>query len=249
MRFPALVTAIAALGCGGSSSGVGASFHPVDAAGRSDTRITLSGSFRLPHANREKESLPPAVVVVHGLRGDRGQLGHVVDALTGRGIAVLHFDIRGHGASTGPFPFEQPDRYGVAADDAAGALAWLRHRHDIDTGRIALMGASLGGGAVLATALRERLPVVAWYPGLTYGFDGDSLVNAGSPDLRGLIIHGTADTTARAAPALAVRFAGRNPRISLIMIEGGGHGAGPHRAEYLATTVDSLIAWLGIRPQ
>lgn len=41
-------------------------------------------------------------LLVHGLTEHAGRYGHVARALTNRGIAVLAFDLRGHGESEGP---------------------------------------------------------------------------------------------------------------------------------------------------
>jgi dienelactone hydrolase len=245
MRITLLTVTVATLGCGQPSASSTVSFHPVDPAGRIDSSITISGSLRLPPVAARRGRPHPAVIVVHGLRGDRNQLAYLVDSLAVHGLAVLNIDIRGHGRSTGEFPFNAPEWYGIAADDVAGAIGWLKASRHVDTSRIGLIGASLGGGAVLASALRYQLPVVAWYPGLTYAFEQDSLVNVRSPTLHGLIVHGSRDAVPRAAPELTMRFAAGNPKVSLVTIEGGEHGPGRHRELYLRLTIDSLTTWLG----
>src|SRR5690606_38193461 len=134
-----------------------------------------------------------------------------------------------------------------AADDLRGALAWLRRRAGIDASRIGAVGLSLGGGAVIAAAIDDSLPVVAWYPALAYQVHGDSILHARLKSEEVLIIHGTDDPNARSAPDFSARLARHNPQVALIWAEGGGHGYGSHRALYVGHTVDSLVAWL-VRP-
>jgi pimeloyl-ACP methyl ester carboxylesterase len=76
---------------------------------------------------------------------DESLMGHkpflvIADYLTRRGIAVLRYDDRGIGKSTGKFSTSTSKDF---ADDAAGAVTYLRSRKDV--GKIGLMGHSEGG--------------------------------------------------------------------------------------------------------
>jgi pimeloyl-ACP methyl ester carboxylesterase len=76
---------------------------------------------------------------------DESLTGHkpflvIADYLTRRGIAVLRYDDRGIGKSTGKFSTSTSKDF---ADDAAGAVTYLRSRKDV--GKIGLMGHSEGG--------------------------------------------------------------------------------------------------------
>jgi hypothetical protein len=92
----------------------------------------------------------PAVVLIHGSGpNDRNEtvFGHqpflvLADHLTRKGIAVLRYDKRGIGASTGSQATATTFDF---AADAEGALALLRGRSDVDPKKIGLVGHSEGG--------------------------------------------------------------------------------------------------------
>jgi pimeloyl-ACP methyl ester carboxylesterase len=125
-------------------------------------KVTLAGTLTRPRGNG---ALPPAVVLMSGSGpDDRDALtaGHkpflvLADYLTRRGIAVLRFDDRGVGKSTGVFSQATTEDL---AGDAQAAVEFLKERKDIDPQRIGLIGHSDGGtGAAL---LASRMPDVAF---------------------------------------------------------------------------------------
>lgn len=117
-----------------------------------DPGVTLSGTLTMPLG----EGPFPAVVLItpDGAQDrDAAQFGHhpqavIADALTQAGIAVLRFDDRGVGGSSGLFDSTDTNGY---ARDAAGAFAFLAARKDIDPKRIAMMGRN-NGAAIAAKA-------------------------------------------------------------------------------------------------
>lgn len=92
--------------------------------------VTISGSG----PQDRDEAIPP----VKGYRPFR----QVADTLGRNGIAVLRFDDRGTGASTGNHAAATSADF---ADDVRAALAYLRTRPEIDATRLALLGHSEGG--------------------------------------------------------------------------------------------------------
>ena len=92
----------------------------------------------------------PAVVLISGSGPqdrDETLLGHkpflvLADYLTRRGIAVLRFDDRGTGASTGDHGAATSEDF---ATDAAAGVEFLKGRKEIDPKQIGLMGHSEGG--------------------------------------------------------------------------------------------------------
>ena len=107
---------------------------------------TLAGTFTRP----EEGGPFPAVVLISGSGPqdrDEALMGHrpflvLSDHLTRRGIAVLRFDDRGVGESTGD--------HGAAtsvdfASDALAGVAYLKGRDDVDPEAIGLAGHSEGG--------------------------------------------------------------------------------------------------------
>lgn len=92
----------------------------------------------------------PAVVLISGTGpNDRDEdvEGHkvllvVADALTRAGFAVLRYDKRGVGGSTGVYPTATTADF---AADAAGAFRFLRSQPRVDAARVGLLGHSEGG--------------------------------------------------------------------------------------------------------
>ena len=92
----------------------------------------------------------PAVVAGHGSgKVTRDQLRWLSSQFTQRGLAVLRFDKRGVGESTGTFVFvgtkDSPEVFPVLAGDVAAAVRFLRTRPEIDPRRVGLAGASQAG--------------------------------------------------------------------------------------------------------
>lgn len=99
----------------------------------------------------------PCVVLLHATAGVR-QLHCYVrrgDAFAAAGIAALHFDGRGFGASEGT-PRQLLD-VRRQAEELAAAFAFAREHRALDGERLALWGSSAGCGVVLAAAVREPL--------------------------------------------------------------------------------------------
>lgn len=116
--------------------------------------VTLAGTLHFPTATAQARV--PLVVVIqgHGPNG-RGGFTEIVKRLTAHGIAVLEYDKRGVGQSTGTY---EEDAEKLTAD-AAAVVAAMRRRPDIDGRRIALVGHSQGG--VIAPAVAAADPNVA----------------------------------------------------------------------------------------
>src|SRR5215831_7638572 len=92
----------------------------------------------------------PAVVMGHGSgRVTRDQLTWASRHFVDLGFAVLRFDKRGVGESTGTFVFvgtnDSPRVFPELAGDVAAGVRFLRSRPEIDPRRIGLFGASQAG--------------------------------------------------------------------------------------------------------
>ena len=93
----------------------------------------------------------PGIVVVHGSEpGQRFFYDIWVGVYAGMGLAVLTYDKRGNGASTGTYPGEFPTTAALTtyADDAAAALAFLARWPGVDPRRVGFHGGSQGGWTV-----------------------------------------------------------------------------------------------------
>ncbi|HKS25728.1 MAG TPA: alpha/beta fold hydrolase [Thermoanaerobaculia bacterium] len=111
--------------------------------------VSLDGTLYLPKADRAV----PAVAFVAGLVPRSDAVHFLADRFASRGIAVLTYDRRGVGKSTGP----RRASFAEHAADAAAAVAYLRSRAEIDAARVGIRGQSQG--AWLAPLAATRVPV------------------------------------------------------------------------------------------
>jgi len=118
--------------------------------------ITLAGTLTLPKTTE----LHPAVLLITGYgKQERDcQYGHkkfkvLAEYLTNLGLAVLRYDKRGAGKSTGIYNYDitSPE----LADDAIAGIEYLKSRNDIDPNKIGVIGHS-EGGMIAAMIASER---------------------------------------------------------------------------------------------
>jgi pimeloyl-ACP methyl ester carboxylesterase len=123
--------------------------------------VVLAGTLTRPRISNPV----PALVLVHGSgKTDRDESGYghkpflvLADALTRAGFAVLRYDKRGVGQSTGD------GRAATTLDlkaDAQAAIRYLQGRSKIDTLRIAVVGHS-EGGTIAALLAADPVPPAA----------------------------------------------------------------------------------------
>ncbi len=121
-----------------------------------EVRISTSGGRQLfgwlvsPAA--AAASPVPAVLAMHGWGVNASSMWPVVAPLHAAGFAVLLIDARCHGRSDDE-DFTSLPRF---AEDIATGLRWLRSRKDIAPDRLALLGHSVGAGAVLLHAAQQQ---------------------------------------------------------------------------------------------
>ena len=122
--------------------------------------VTLAGTLTHP-----KSKGPfPAVILITGSgpqNRDEFIMGHkpfllIADTLTREGWAVLRYDDRGVGGSTGQFMNATLDDF-VA--DAVAAVRFLRKRNDINPQIIGFIGHSEGAEVAVRATVKERAPV------------------------------------------------------------------------------------------
>jgi pimeloyl-ACP methyl ester carboxylesterase len=116
--------------------------------------VTLAGTVLLP----SRDEPVPGVVIIHGSGdSDRGNAwtSAWADALASRGIAVLHPDKRGCGASEGDWRIAD---FPTLAGDAVAAVTALGDLEQVDASRVGVLGFSQGGYvAPLAAASSDRV--------------------------------------------------------------------------------------------
>jgi len=179
-RFTALLAlcALPALGATGEK----VSFASLDIDPATGKPLMLSGLFFTPDPSSGGF---PAVVALHGCDGmysrlagrqDRLSARHqaMADLLLAEGYAVLFpdsFNPRGLRELCSLPVRQQPITQDHRRLDVLGALDYLRSRPDIAHNRVALLGWSHGGSAVLAS-MNARHPVVADYLARLHELDG-----------------------------------------------------------------------------
>ena len=80
----------------------------------------------------------PAVIVLHGAGSQKENHADFARAAVGQGFAALTFDNRGHGESEG-------DLGPSVTDDLAELAKFVADRPEVDAGRVAVRGSSMGG--------------------------------------------------------------------------------------------------------
>ena len=113
----------------------------------SDDGLILAGTLRTP-TGRGSEPFPALLFLRGSGPSQRGGVGPFFDRLLNNGVAILDYDKRGVGQSTGQFI----DTLRNMQTDAAAAVKFLSGRPDIDGKRIAIAGHSQGGAVGPAVA-------------------------------------------------------------------------------------------------
>lgn len=116
----------------------------------SEDHISLAGTLTLPKSSNQDT---PVVILISGSGPqdrDESYMGHkpflvLADYLTRKGIAVLRYDDRGVGESTGNFEKATTADF---SNDVLKIIEFLKNRTDIDTHNIGLIGHS--EGAIIA---------------------------------------------------------------------------------------------------
>jgi len=131
-------------------------YREEEAAFDSAPGVRLAGTLTLPPG---KGPFPAAVLITGSGPQDRDEtvMGHkpfliIADRLTRDGIAVLRYDDRGFGRSTGDFGKALTSDFAV---DAAAGVAFLRRRSDIDAAHVGVIGHSEGGVVAPMVAAKD----------------------------------------------------------------------------------------------
>jgi pimeloyl-ACP methyl ester carboxylesterase len=128
-----------------------------------DVRVGADGALPVrvyvPDAVRDRDAADtrsaPGVVVAHGFAGSAMLMHSWSLALAHAGFVVVAPDLPGHGASG--LPLAGPG--GALPEAVLTALTHLRSLDAVDADRVALLGHSMGSGAVLAAGI-ERSDLV-----------------------------------------------------------------------------------------
>lgn len=99
-----------------------------------------------------KENAHETLIILHGWGSNIEMMLPIAVPFYEAGMNVLLFDARSHGQSDSD-TFSSLPRF---AEDLADAIDWLRQNHPSKTEKIALLGHSVGAGAVLLEASRRE---------------------------------------------------------------------------------------------
>jgi uncharacterized protein len=206
----------------------------------------------------------PCVVACHGLSAtkDTDKYRHLADALPAAGLALVRFDFRGCGESSG---VEEDTTIASRIEDVEAVLGALGD-HPRLAPRLGLLGSSLGGFVALHVAARRPgLPVVTWNaPSSLTELANDDLEEGRALGLPfaleyatgryalaphgiacHLIVHGDADDVVSLDHAATLHEVAAEP-CELIVVAGGDHRLTDpeHRAKAIAASRAWFLRWL-----
>nr|WP_243793911.1 alpha/beta fold hydrolase [Saccharopolyspora gloriosae] len=135
-------------------------------------RIQIDATLYAPAATPA-----PAIVIAHGMGGDKTDADAQARDLSRRGFAVLTYSARGFGDSTGRIALNSPD-YEIA--DAHQIVDWLARQPEVQRDgegdpRVGVTGTSYGGAlSLLLAGSDQRIDAIA--PVMTYNDLGQALL-------------------------------------------------------------------------
>jgi fermentation-respiration switch protein FrsA (DUF1100 family) len=204
--------------------------------------VLLSGWY-IPSTNGA------AVVLMHGAGSTRSGVMDQTEVLAGHGFGVLLFDARGHGRSGG----RAMDFGWYGDEDTSAAVSFLQAQPDVDDGRIAAVGLSMGGEqAIGAAAADSRIRAVV-AEGATNRVAGDKAWLSDGFGWRGAIqeridwlTYGIADVLTAADPPITLReaVATAAPR-PVLLIAGAAVENEPLAGRYIQSgSRDTVQLWI-----
>ncbi len=185
---------------------------------------------------------PFGVVLAHGGRYDKQSWRPQAEVLQARGITVLAFDFRGHGASRGP-----GDRDGFTAPLHLDVLAAARYLRKRGMHRVAVVGGSLGGmaaGDALALGRPGDIDRVVFL-GARPSLAGVDLAKVTGPKL---FIVARDDPEASGRPRLE-RIRADFERVPqprrLVVVDGSAHAQALFATEQGPDVLEEIVEFLG----
>ncbi|MGH2376876.1 MAG: alpha/beta hydrolase [Candidatus Limnocylindria bacterium] len=196
-----------------------------------------SGQFTLKADLYGKLPSKRAVVLVHGSSWDALGWRDVAPRFVERGVPALALNLRGFDGSAGKTGRYVAGKPWSPVTDVKAAVALLRER---GVPEVALVGASLGGSAVLGAALEEDVECVS-----TISAPVKAVPDEMSAHVRGrkLYVCAIGDTLG-AAPNVLASFKALRPPKQLLFFGGKEHSRGMLAAPYGPEVVDAIVAFV-----
>jgi dienelactone hydrolase len=207
---------------------------------------TITAELRVPDEAGVDGKKVAGVVVAPGARSDRYSMYAFSEELARRGVAVLHLEMRGRGASRGAALesaetrtlYREVDRARIERD-VRGGLKFLAAQEGIDPNRLGLMGEAFGGKAsLLAAAGDPRVKAIALLS--PYGADDKEVqayLSGTTPPI--FIVDSEGNTHTRQRSELVHKLASNS---SLVLTPGIGQGH--HLTDYHRVVAPIVCQWL-----
>jgi pimeloyl-ACP methyl ester carboxylesterase len=220
--------------------------------------VQIVGSLFLPAREKADSTAVhaarlPGVILLHMWMRNRHEWDSLAGLLQARGFAVLSIDMRGHGESQPHRPEPSPGYYTeYMLDDGIAAYDFLLSQPGIDSGRIALVGASIGTTNAIrlceyVNRKNRRQPIVSMAllsPASNYFgvYVGDCLPRCRkTPILFMLAVDDPHPGKTAIYKSGNTLYAGFKGEKRLLVHQGEGHGTNLLQLE---GNTDSLVAWL-----
>ena len=184
-------------------------------------------------------SLPArrAAVLVHGESWDALGWREVAQAIHERGVPALAVNLRGYDGSSGRTDRYVPGRPWSPIADVRASMKLLRDR---GAAEIALVGASMGGHAVLGAALEEDVESV-----VAVSAPVQPVPDELSAKVRGRKLYvGTSDDTAGATAHILASFAALTYPKTLVLFGGKEHSRGMFAAPYGRVAIETIVRFV-----
>jgi cephalosporin-C deacetylase-like acetyl esterase len=208
--------------------------------------VTLRGRLFLPERTGER---PPVVILQSGLGGPAESLYAQAQGFTDAGLGCLAYDHRYTGYSDGE-PRQLFDPW-QQCRDLRDVITHLTMRDDVDGGRIALWGISIGGAnALFTTAMDRRVRAVAALIPPVSGWSARALQPADVLAELEALIPADRQAQLRGEPAAMLRLHGIpepgrpvmfSDQEGLEFVEKMIHGLPSFRNEITVSTLDRLF--------
>ncbi len=172
MRFTALKSLLAAVLICALASVSFTAFAAKEVSFQTRDGVTIRANLFLPKGKKPV----PVVLLLHQLGSSKSAWNAFAEKLVRNNYAALALDLRGHGESTSFSGKHRDYRSFTEADyaamirDVAAAVDYLDSREDINSSRLAVIGASIGANLAFQYAAGDKnvRTAILLSPGLNY---------------------------------------------------------------------------------
>ncbi len=223
---------------------------PLEMSVRTADGILLKGILEYPETGTGRRH--PLAVLAHQYPATSDSYAPLIEDLLDLGAAVLAFDLRGHGASVhgpgGPVVIDTPEGFGLEPfgaafmssikalefhridNDILRVAGWGAAQNFIDPGRLALVGASVGGsGVLLAAPAMQGLRAVVTFGAagaLAFGDDGSERIRRNLEALQAPALLTSSEQDPFSGADNVRNWSRDLPRVQSRLVPGDAHAMG-----------------------